>query len=93
MFLPVITAPIVLAELIDFLIRRRYVNPPTFKYLSCKFDLPRLFNTIGVVIVSSYWPKHAALRLFVETIPIYTAVATRNRNNEYYRETTSSKVK
>jgi hypothetical protein len=44
MFLPVITAPIVLAELIDFLIRPCYVNPPMFEYLSCKFDPPRLFK-------------------------------------------------
>ncbi len=34
----------VLAELIDFLIRRCYVNPPIFEYFSCKFDPPRLFK-------------------------------------------------
>ena len=28
------------------------------------------------------------LSLFVETMPIYKAVATGNRNNEFYRETT-----
>ncbi len=33
-------------------------------------------NTIGIVMVSLYWLKFAALRLFVETIPIYKAVAT-----------------
>ncbi len=33
-------------------------------------------NTIGIVTVSPYWLKFAALRLFVETIPIYKAVAT-----------------
>jgi hypothetical protein len=27
-------------------------------------------NTIGVVLVSSYLPKFAALRLFVETMPV-----------------------
>jgi hypothetical protein len=76
MFLSVITAPIVLVQLIDFLIRRCYVNPPIFEYSSCKFNPPRLFNEyvianpIGVVMVSSYWPKFAALRLFVETSPI-----------------------
>jgi hypothetical protein len=43
-------------------------------------------NTIGVVMVSSYGPKFAALRLFVETMPIYNAVATGNKNNELYRE-------
>ncbi len=37
MFLSAITAPTVLAHLIDFLIRRCYVNP-------CKFDPPCLFQ-------------------------------------------------
>ncbi len=41
-------------------------------------------------LVSSYWPKFTALRLFVETMPIYKAVATGNRNIELYRETTRS---
>jgi hypothetical protein len=50
-------------------------------------------NTIGVVMVSSYWPKFAALRLFVKTMPIYKAVATGNRNNEFYREKTHSNLK
>ena len=40
-------------------------------------------NTIGVVMVSSYWPKFAALRLFVETMPIYKAVEIGNGNNEF----------
>ncbi len=43
-FLSVITAPIVLAHLIDFLIRRCYVNPQMFKYSSCKFVPPCLFK-------------------------------------------------
>jgi hypothetical protein len=83
MLLSVITAPIVLAELIDILIRRSYVNPPMFEYSSCKFDPPHLFKIwirlrqyIGAVMVSSYWPKFPALRLFVEIMPIYNAVAT-----------------
>jgi hypothetical protein len=41
-------------------------------------------NTIGVVMVSSYWSKFAALCLFVETMLIFNAVATGNRNNELY---------
>jgi hypothetical protein len=77
MFLSVITALIVLVQLIDFLIRRCYVNPPMFIYSSCKFD-PLAYsryeyvcaNTIGVVMVSSCWPKFTALRLLVETSPI-----------------------
>jgi hypothetical protein len=50
-------------------------------------------NTIGVVTVSSYGPKFAALRLFVETMPIYYAVTTGNRNNELYREAARSNWK
>jgi hypothetical protein len=44
MFISVITAPIVLAEPINFIIRRCYVSPPMSEYLSCKFDPPRLFK-------------------------------------------------
>ncbi len=45
-------------------------------------------NTTCVVTVSPYWLKFVALRLFVETIPIYKAVATGKGNNEFYREKT-----
>ncbi len=54
MVLSVITAQIELTELIDFLIRRCYVNPPMFEYLSCKFDPPRLFK-IGRRLRQYYW--------------------------------------
>jgi hypothetical protein len=37
--------------------------------------------------------KFATLRLFVETMPIYKAVASGNENIEYYRETTRSNLK
>jgi hypothetical protein len=107
-FLSVITAPIVLAHLIDFLNRRCHVNPQWSNIHPA--NLIRLAysrykhvcaNTIGVVNVhilnsqslsngtqvSSYWLKLAALRLFVEPMPIYKAVATGNGNNELYRET------
>jgi hypothetical protein len=50
-------------------------------------------NTFGVVMVSPYWLKFAALCLFVETIPIYKAVATGKGNNEFYREKTRSNLK
>jgi hypothetical protein len=40
-------------------------------------------NTIGIVTVSPYWLKLAALRLFVETIPIYKAEASGNGNIEF----------
>jgi hypothetical protein len=90
MFLSVITAPIVLAHLINFLNRRCHVNFPRLAYSKYKHVLA---NTIGVVMVSSHWPKFTALRLFVETMPIYDAVATGNRNNELYREMARSNWK
>jgi hypothetical protein len=37
--------------------------------------------------------KFATLRLFVETMPIYKAVASGNGNIEFYRETTRSNLK
>ncbi len=39
--------------------------------------------TIGVVTVSPYWLKFAALRLFVVTMPIEKAVASGNGNIEF----------
>ncbi len=107
MFLSVITAPLVLSHLIDFLIRQYHVNPhllnihpanlirhafSRYKYVHA--------NTIGVVnvqilntqcgpngkLVSSYWPKFATLCQFMETMPIYNAVATGNGNKEFYRK-------
>ncbi len=90
-FLSVITAPIVLGHLIDFLNRRCHVKPqwsniqPTNlnRLAYSRYKHVRA-NTIGVVnvhilnmqsgsngkLVSSYWPKFAALHLFVETMPI-----------------------
>jgi hypothetical protein len=50
-------------------------------------------NTIGVVMVSPYWLKFAALRLYDETMPIEKAVATGKGNNEFYRERTRSNLK
>ncbi len=50
-------------------------------------------NTIGIVAVSPYWLKFAGLRLFVEAIPIYKAVASGNENIEFYRETERSNFK
>ncbi len=50
-------------------------------------------NTFGIVTASPYWLKFAALHLFVETIPIYKAVATGKGNNEFYREWTRSNLK
>jgi hypothetical protein len=50
-------------------------------------------NTIGIVMVSPYWLKFSALRLFIETIPMYKAVATGKGNNEFYRDRTHSNLK
>jgi hypothetical protein len=155
MFLSAITAPIVLAHLIDFLIRRCYVSPLQIWSATPIQDMntsaPIYWrchvisaNTIGVVnvhvvgenctvlrtasctahlrqqhsfilpdctvytclyilhtvlhilpqylnrqsrsngkLVLSYWPKFAPLRLFVETMPIYKAVATGNGKNDF----------
>ena len=49
-------------------------------------------NTIGVVTVSPYWLKFAALRLFVVTMPIQKAVTSGNGNNGFYRESTRSNL-
>jgi hypothetical protein len=45
-------------------------------------------NTIGIVTVSPYWLKFAALRLFAGTMPIQKSVASGKGNNEYYRRRT-----
>jgi hypothetical protein len=37
--------------------------------------------------------KFTTLHLFVETMPLYKAVATGNGYNEFYRETTRSNLK
>ena len=65
-----------------------------------RFTLHRLIkktivraNTAGIVMVSPYWLKLAALRLFVVTMPIQKAVASGNGNIEFYRESTRSNLK
>jgi hypothetical protein len=50
-------------------------------------------NTIGIVTVSPYWLKFAALCQFVVTMPIQKAVASGKENNEYYRRKTHSNLK
>ncbi len=50
-------------------------------------------KTIGIVKVSPYWLKFAALCLFVKTIPIYKAVASGKGNNEFYEDGTRSNLK
>ncbi len=98
--LSVITAPIVLAHLIDFLNRQCHVNnqwsnihPANLIRIAYSRYKHIRANTFGVVMVSSCWPKYEVLRLIVETMPIYKAVATGNRNNELYREPACSNWK
>jgi hypothetical protein len=97
MFLSVITAPIILARIIDFLIRRCHVNRKSYLANSIRHAYSRYEyvadNTICVVTVSPYWLKLASLRLFVETIPIYKAVASGNGNIEFTVESTRSSLK
>ncbi len=50
-------------------------------------------NTIGVVAVSPYWLKFAALRLFVVTMPIQKTVTSGNGNIEFDIETAHSNLK
>jgi hypothetical protein len=72
-------------------------KPKSYPANSIRHAYPRYeyvaANTIGVVTVSPYWLKLAALPLFVETIPIYKAVASGNGNIEFYRETARSNFK
>jgi hypothetical protein len=96
-FLSAITAPILLAHQHPAnLIRQSYSR---YEYICANILALLCYsaNTIGVVnvyilnrqcrskrkLVLSYWPKFAALRLFVETMPIYKAVATGNGKNEF----------
>jgi hypothetical protein len=44
-------------------------------------------------LVSSYRPKFTTLRLFLEPMPIYKAVASGNGNKEFYKVTTCSNLK
>jgi hypothetical protein len=96
MFLSVITAPIVLALLINFLNRRCNVTNShpanSIRHAYSRYEYVRA-NTIGIVTVSPYWLKFAALRLFVVTMPIQKAVATGIGNKEFYIETTRSNCK
>jgi hypothetical protein len=94
MFLSVITAPIVLALLIYFLIRRCHVNRIFILKIQSAMPVQDINTSAPILLAfSPYWLKFAALRLFVETIPIYKAVATGKGNNEFYRERTRSNLK
>ena len=98
MFLSVITAPIVFAQLIDFLIRRCNVNRIIILQIRSATPIQDMnmsapIYCIGVVMVSSYWSKFATLRLIVETMPIYKAVTAGNGNNEFLQRNNTFKFK
>ncbi len=80
MFLSVITAPKVLAQLIDFLIRRCNVN--RIVILQTRSATPIHDMNTSAPIYKKV-KKLAALHLFVVTMPIYKAVASGNRNIEF----------
>jgi hypothetical protein len=65
-------------------------NSIRYAYSRCEYV--RAY-TIGVVMVSPYWLKFAALRLFVLTMPIRKAVTSGDGNIEFYRETARSNLK
>jgi hypothetical protein len=50
-------------------------------------------STLALTYPFRHYKKFATLRLFVETMPIFKAVASGNRNMEFYRETTRSNLK
>jgi hypothetical protein len=50
-------------------------------------------NILALMYPLRRYKKFAALRLFVETMPIYKAVASGNGNIEFYRESTRSNLK
>jgi hypothetical protein len=50
-------------------------------------------NILALTYPFRHYKKFATLRLFVETMPIYKAVASGNGNIEFYIETTGSNSK
>jgi hypothetical protein len=90
MFLSVITAPILLALIINFLIRRCNVNGKII--LQIRSATPIQDMNMSAPIFKKV-KKLAALRLFVMTMPIQKAVASGNGNIEFNREITRSNLK
>jgi hypothetical protein len=50
-------------------------------------------NVLALTYHFRHYKKFATLRLVVQTMPIYKAVASGNGNIEFYRETTRSNLK
>ncbi len=95
MFNSVITAPIVLAELIDFLIRRCYAPNVRIFILQIWSASPiQDINTSAPILLAFWWSRLIGQNSQpFETMPIYNALATGNRNKELYRETARSNWK
>ncbi len=64
----------------------------SIRHAYSRYEYVRAY-TIGVVTVSPYWLKFAALRLFVMAMPIQKAVTSGNGNIQFYRETAPSNLK
>jgi hypothetical protein len=80
MFLSVITAPIVLAQLIYILIRRCNVNRIIILQIRSAKPIQDMNSSAPI---SKKVKKLAALRLFVVAMPIKKAIASGNRNIEF----------
>ena len=80
MFLSVITAPIVLALLISFLNRRCHVKQIVILQIRSATPIQDM-NTSTPIYKKV--KKLAALRLFVVTMPVEKAVASRNGNIQF----------
>jgi hypothetical protein len=50
-------------------------------------------STLALTYPFRHYKKFATLCLFIETMPIFKAVASGNGNIEFYRETTCSNLK
>jgi hypothetical protein len=98
MFLSVITAPTVLARTIGFLIRGCNVCKPhshpanSIHHAYSRYEYV-CANILALTYPFRHYKKFETLRLFVETMPIYKAVASGNGNIEFYRESTRSNLK
>jgi hypothetical protein len=80
MFLSLITAPIVVAHLIDILIRRCNVNPLIHPANLIRHAYSRCEYVRANILKDEALKKLAALHLFVETSPINKAVTSGKGN-------------
>ncbi len=81
-----------MARTIGFLIRRCNVNRIVILQIRSATPIQDM-NILTLTYPFRHYKKFATLRLFVETMPIPKAVASRNGNIEFYRESTRSNLK